>query len=527
MPRYNNNGPGKQNGFLKTLKQGLKTIKDEITGGGDPFIPPMVETATTRAFDAIQRGDVSAVEKALKEDPTIIHKYNKGYQSETLLHIAVRRSDVDMAKMLLKKGAKVDAPRRDDGTSTMGGYTSSTAGMEKQLASYSGGTALFVAVRQQNKDLVKLLLENGADPNVKNNGGATVLHAAAETGALEIVKLLTDKKRTKIDIVDDRQNSALLYAVTNKRHEVVEHLVKAGADPKSVNRQGQTFLHIAVHNADKKMVDFFLGQGVDVNAANNQGRTALDMAVPKTTAYPGAPYRGQYDIVRRLIKAGADVDRQCRDHGTTILHEVAQGAHVDLVQDILAAGADPDICADDGETALIKSVKRYRDGMNTQKHADTIGMLLHYGASVEERDAKGYTALIYACEHGQTDLVKTLLKHKADVHAKTVDGRSALTQAVQSRKKDLVELLLKNGANYKVQDDIGETLIQFAKKQHCGQDLIQLLRDWPNKERKLTKEFEARRLANQQTSQQNRHRNVRDYTGKRDRTKKPGGPKTN
>lgn len=526
MPRYPNNGPSRpRKGLFDNIKKGFKTIKDEITGADDPYRrAPSLETINTRAFKAVQRGDVTGLEKILDESPTSLQAYDREQTGDTLLTAAVRRNDMDMVKMLLKKGADVNASRRDRDYNTSPHYMTATAGFEKRSESYGQGTALFYAAHKKNAEMVKTLLAHKADPNIGNRSQNTPLHIAAEQGALEIVKLLTDRKRTQCDVTDKLHNTPLFYAVMNGHHNVVEHLLQEGADAKRVNRMQNTYLHASVQNRDQKMVQLFLSHSVPVDAVNSKGQTALGLATPKVTAHPGTPFQEQYDIVRQLIKAGADVDRQSQDNGGTILHDVAHGGHVELVRDILNVGADPDICTDDGETALLKATRMYRDGMSVSKYAQTIELLLHYGADVTTADAKGNTPLIEACENGRVDLVKTLLKKGADVNARRVDGRSALTEGVGSRNHKLVEILLSHGADDKVQVTPGQSLIDLAKTQYNTQEMIALLREWPNKKRKLSKDFAEKRLKNQQESQQKRHQNMRDYTGKNNKGQPPSKP---
>jgi len=79
-------------------------------------------------------------------------------------------------------------------------------------------------------EVVKLLLEHGADPNVKNRDGKTPLHNAASEGHLEVVKLLLERGADP-NVKDDDGNTPLHNAAWRGHLEVVKLLLEHGADP--------------------------------------------------------------------------------------------------------------------------------------------------------------------------------------------------------------------------------------------------------------------------------------------------------
>jgi len=126
-----------------------------------------------------------------------------------------------------------------------------------------GGTPLMYAAYIGNIEVIKLLIEKGADVNARNNHNGTALMLAAQRGDLVLVKLLIEK----------------------------------GADPRVRHASGYTALMYAAasESSDSELIKVFLAKGVELNVKANDGETALKLAGRK----------GRTEIVRLLEKAGA------------------------------------------------------------------------------------------------------------------------------------------------------------------------------------------------------------------------------
>ena len=162
------------------------------------------------------------------------------------------------------------------------------------------------AVRLGRTDDVRRMIADGADVSERNNG-ATVLHLAAENGHADVVKILLDEGA---DVAGPyrRQGSflsgstALHWAAGRGRAEVVKILLDARADVDARKRWGETALHDAARGGHVGVLRILLDAGADLAATSfpnpwGFGDAVLDMAVDE--CYPL--------VVRMLLEEGADV----------------------------------------------------------------------------------------------------------------------------------------------------------------------------------------------------------------------------
>ena len=129
---------------------------------------------------------------------------------------------------------------------------------------------------EHHKDLMKVLLEGGADPNRTDNVGRTPLHYVAQAGCTEGVQLLLSKG-VDPNIVN-QWGIAPLHCAVGRGHEgVIQLLLNAGADPNIPNGDdyGRTPLHYAVAKGHKHIVQLLKDAGANPNIADELGWTPL------------------------------------------------------------------------------------------------------------------------------------------------------------------------------------------------------------------------------------------------------------
>jgi ankyrin repeat protein len=249
---------------------------------------------------------------------------------------------------------------------------------------------------------VQLFLAAAMDPNIRNRQGFTPLIAAAGKGRGEIVKLLLEHGADVNARETQYGGTALLHAVISGRTEIVQRL-KGKRIKKKVKKA-------AAGSAPTDIVRLLLDKGADLEAKDSkEGRTALLWAVR----------HNRNDMVEALLDKGAS--QKAKDkRGYTALVTAALYANPDTLSLLLDRAGRPE--QDAAEMPLLLYAA-------AAGRTDNIRLLLEKGADINARDDYGHTALMWAAKGGKKDVVKFLLEKGADAGLRDKEGKMALDVA--------------------------------------------------------------------------------------------------
>ena len=309
----------------------------------------------------------------------------------------------------------------------------------------------------QHQAVVRLLLERGADPNIRDEGdNAFPLHFAAERGDFAVIKLLVEHgAQTSAGEVDDHQLDIIGWATcfpgVTVHPEIVEYLLAHGArhtlhsavamgdveairqraheNPAAIERpldkvnRRRRALHLAVVKDQPRSLETLLALGANPDSLDAGGLAALDEAA----------VRGRTDMAQVLLDRGATM---------TVAAAVVLGRADDLEK---LLQAEPDVLKP-GRRLGTLIVRAAAEGP-----ADVIEALIRLGASVDVFDepvtsidgTTGYTALHAAAFHGNLAAVDVLLKHGANPRIRDSRyGGTPLGWASYARKQKVFERLM-------------------------------------------------------------------------------------
>ncbi|KAF5137373.1 Ankyrin repeat and KH domain-containing protein 1 [Metarhizium anisopliae] len=387
-----------------------------------------------------------------------------------LLHDAVRQGDVESVRELVCEYKRPNEP-------------------------FEGCLPLVTAVCRKSHDVIKVLLEHGADVKLKDGSETSALETAIclkdqillETllrycGSLAgygepLISLALEKEKEVValmliehgaDIKQERDAwkcSALLLACNGPFPRVAQKLLEMGADVEDRLWTGKSALMLASHRSDlataKKLIDL----GADLEAKERDGgETALSYAVL---------YR-HLDMTKLLVREGADVN-QPLDGGFTALSVAADNNSPEIASFLLANGADVNrarhadvdcpsyvtVYADDRPTdALLTPLHLAAEN----GHDDMATLLLDNGAQVNAASARGYTPLMLAAHNGHADTVSILIGRGADISAHAADGCRAFSMAALSYAR-----LLRREVKVGKPSTALPLTWRFARKRDCEQ----------------------------------------------------------
>ena len=296
---------------------------------------------------------------------------------ETPLHLAAATGTLEVVKLLID--AKADFMRK-----TNNGKTVQKIAMDAHqddIAQYLGTLTNMTPeqITWSELDAVKAMLNNGmavnADINGSNGLKSTPLHLAARGGNVEVVKYLLEQG-ANLQGLDNNKATPLITAAESGKVEIVKLLLEKGADPNAKNVVGRTGLHVtnnvevarllvqagakvtetemggdtplfkAIFFGNNDLVKFYLDNGAKITDLGNSKRGVLSLAVMFN--------RGQQtlDLLQYLLDKGADINQQDILQMTPLAYAVQRGS-VEVVKILLTAhGVDLSLKNNAGDTVL-------------------------------------------------------------------------------------------------------------------------------------------------------------------------------
>uniref|UniRef100_A0A8C2CTR0 Ankyrin 3 n=1 Tax=Cyprinus carpio TaxID=7962 RepID=A0A8C2CTR0_CYPCA len=373
----------------------------------------------------------------------------------TPLHVASKRGNANMVRLLLERGARIDAKTKDGLTPLHCGARSGHEQVLEMLLdrgapilskTKNGLSPLHMATQGDHLNCVQLLLHHEVPVDDVTNDYLTALHVAAHCGHYKVAKVLVDKKANP-NAKALNGFTPLHIACKKNRIKVMELLLKHGASIQAVTESGLTPIHVAAFMGHENIVTQLTNHGASPNTMNVRGETALHMAARA----------GQANVVKFLVANGADVDAKAKDDQTP-LHISSRLGKPDIVQQLLQHGASPDATTTSGYTPLHLAA---RDG-----HKDVGSILLDNGASLGITTKKGFTPLHVAAKYGKIEVAKLLLQKRAPPDAAGKSGLTPLHVAAHYDNQKVALLLLDQGASPHAAAKNGYTPLHIAAKKN-------------------------------------------------------------
>lgn len=372
-----------------------------------------------------------------------------GTDGNTPLITACRRGHLEIVKKLIDKGADLTITNDFNGTAlevaSFGGHYEVVKFLIEKGAQVTIGKPLHSAVRSGHCQVTQLLLDSGADYNLHGPPTSmTPMNLASENGHIEVAQLLL-KIGADIEIPESNGATPLYLASINGHTEMVRLLLSHGAKVNATNNYKWTPVNAAADSGFSDTVKVLIEGGADIELATEYGQTAFYSACTE----------GRLEVVRMLIDQ-AEINCQNRFFWTAV-NSAAKEGFTEIVKLLFEKGANIETPNRSGQTAIYSAA--------TEGHTEVVRLLIDK-AELNCQNENGWTPMNSASKEGFFEIVKLLVEKGADLEIPTHANETPLYTAATYGHEDLVRLLLfEHGAKITPQNKFGWTAVNSASKE--------------------------------------------------------------
>ncbi|KAJ5106407.1 hypothetical protein N7456_003082 [Penicillium angulare] len=454
---------------------------------------------------ATERGHAKMVQLLLQHGAEIDHRDN---MKLTVLDISCAACHANIVRVLLSVGANpntsgfksntplhwaiIHDPKDDNGhkdqLETVRLLLESDAKMAIDDINDQRQTPLLYAIRKGKTEIVKLLLQNGADVKKRTEAGVRPLLLAVDTNDATLVSLVLDRNPA-LEEVDSSGHSALWKAVQLKNMAIIKLLIENGADINFESKAG-TLLEDVVQSGDMATLALLLQHGADPNIINISGEFALMEAISANKGHivkllldsgadpnllskallPETPLiravrDNNYSLVKLLLRKNAKVDLHPRGSDSALISACRFG-YLQMVDVLLEHGASVNLKRSDGVSAL--SVITSADLSGNPQSVPITEILLEKGADPNTKTSLGLPVIFNQIEQDKNretftmDILRLLLSRGADPNSRTDSDTSLLQAIIDSGDTSLVELIIEQGADVNAKGQDGYTSLMHS-----------------------------------------------------------------
>ena len=402
------------------------------------------------------------------------------HKQETLLHLASKYNQAEIADFLLNKGLNPNIKNNHGKTPFSIACSKNNNELIRKFLNYDidintqdnwGNTPLHKVIK--NPQNTRLLLEYGANPNIKNIDGETayslsyhypsslktflnyginpnteiensktLMHKAISNNNLEIATILKEHS-ADVNYKDNRGNSPIFYAQDTN---TINWLINNEAKINTQNNKKQTVIHQAVINNNTSLLKEFLKHNPNINLPDEKNLTPL-------------AYSSKMSIFKLLLQNGANPNIKTKNGKMILLNQVMNN-NLETVYYLLEANANPNIVDEKGYTPLdyahnndIRTLllangadpnyKNYLIYALQTQNKEFFDNLLEVGADTEKQNNYGKTPVFYI--NSEEELLK-LKNYGANLNHIDNNGITPILHFTLKNNKKMVELLKNNGA---------------------------------------------------------------------------------
>ncbi len=407
-----------------------------------------------------------------------------------LLYIVANTTNLDALRLLIEYGADVQThctPRYE--ALFIAAINNPSAAVTELLINnganlvekdHEGNTALILAATfNKSSDVINILLEYGLKINARNKFGFDALTLSAyENGNILVLQSLLDNE-ADIKGTDSEGHTALMAAAVRGNDEVMQYLIKRGADFNAKDKNG---LGVLDYYNKRKYLET-LGFEINKFATPSERLSAEFKFIAENHHRFNVALKESIladnpeEAVANAIENLADIDVLDENACTTFVNAGLYNSSQGVFEKLIKAKANVNATCMEGKNALI-FISAQADEKNVPSlQIEKAKLLLENGVDINHQDNAGNTALMYAlANHADISYVQTLLDNEADVNSVNNLGETPLWTAVrQNLPSSTIKMLIEYGADVNKKDRRGETPLWYLLRTQGDDVLIRTL----------------------------------------------------
>jgi ankyrin repeat protein len=450
------------NGSIEVMKYLLE--KGAYVEGQGMANPVTRRLSCTPLQNAARYNAVNAMELLLANGANI-NLYDTSFR--TPLFYAVNSNSEKAAEYLLSKNAKIEIYGYNEDDMFRAIVSPLHIAIENNLAKLAisminkindvnmydseGRSLLYFAIQQGNMEIINLLLARGAQVKNTTRGVNQPLHVA---NTLEIVKLLVEKKADP-NMRNAKGNTLLHKIVMDvKKNDILQYLLDNGANPDIQDVKGLTPAMIAVNFNNINALKILIGKGADMSLMSATGDTALSIAL-KTNA--------NNDILNLIYEQSKNkeqiLNRQYDDK-KQLIFIIIDRKDVELLQKVCKLKINLNNIGPSGTLIHYILTKKLNKDEDKQIQLQMLQILVDTKADLNIR----YMGLPPVFSASSPEVVKILIKGGADMTLRDQNGNGPLNYAVANNNINLAAALLENGISPGVKNSNGISAVAMINR---------------------------------------------------------------
>jgi len=355
----------------------------------------------------------------------------------------------------------------------------------------NGEYPLHTAFFNDNIDIFKYLLKNGANGDIKNNNDSSLLLLAINDNKYEFVKCLV-KHNSFINEKNFSGNSLLHISINQNNSNITEYLINFATKnniPLNINEKDSNGEYLLIKAINKNnfnivfsLVNYGIRNNVNLNIKDENGNTPLTISYIKgytkifkyLIKYLNINQKDGYgnsvliyiidkndiDTLNDLIDTGININLKDGYNNSPFNHAIIKGNYEILKALLKNNNVELNSLNSEKETPLISIIKSHN--FTCQEKEFLVNQLLKRGININLVGNENNTALIHSIQNGYFSIIELLIKNGADVNIVNNEGNSPLIYAIRRGYLPIVKLLIESKANVNIRNKYNYSPIDYS-----------------------------------------------------------------